>query len=353
MDELEEYPTQNIRLFPCDVCQRKFQQETLVKHRNICKKASQKGRKIFDSGKQRSEGSDVIYQKTKDTKKVQVLGQKPEIAPPNSNWREKHDQFIKNVRNARVVTEAIKTGAPVPKFEASAVPSDYVNCGFCGRNFSSAAAERHIPFCEQQKKRQKINNSANQKPKVNYPKKYSSDGQYGQSGSDSASHNVPRGYNPNRPGYTSGNDRKPIKYDSNLYYDSDVPDNGSGYGGGYGGGYGVKNNSAKQQYGTKAKQDQMLRTGRNQSNNDLNTLARNRGQKDSPLQSRDPSKSRYANQPSPSGSNKNATYGRQASQQNSAQNEGFGATSKFCHECGSEFPVKWARFCSFCGDRRL
>ena len=40
-----------------------------------------------------------------------------------SNWREKHNDFIKTVRNARVVTEAIKTGAPVPKFEASKVPS--------------------------------------------------------------------------------------------------------------------------------------------------------------------------------------------------------------------------------------
>jgi len=28
----------------------------------------------------------------------------------------------------------------------------------------------------------------------------------------------------------------------------------------------------------------MLRTGRNQSNNELNTLARNRGQKESPMQ---------------------------------------------------------------------
>ena len=39
-----------------------------------------------------------------------------------------------------------------------------------------------------------------------------------------------------------------LNYIFSLYYDSDVPDNGSGYGGGYGGGYGVKNNSAKQQY---------------------------------------------------------------------------------------------------------
>ena len=40
---------------------------------------------------------------------------------------------------------------------------DYVNCQYCGRNFSRNAAERHIPFCETQHKRQKMNTSANQK----------------------------------------------------------------------------------------------------------------------------------------------------------------------------------------------
>ena len=43
------------------------------------KKTSKKERKIFDSGKQRAEGSDVIYAKTKETKKVQILGEKPEV----------------------------------------------------------------------------------------------------------------------------------------------------------------------------------------------------------------------------------------------------------------------------------
>lgn len=349
MNEDEEYPSQQVRLIPCDSCGRNFAQQALVKHRNICKKTSTKARKIFDSGKQRSEGSDVIYQKTKETKKVQVLGEKPDIAPPASNWREKHNQFIKNVRNARVVTEAIKTGAPVPKFEASAVPSDYVNCSFCGRNFSSAAAERHIPFCEQQKKRQKM--SANNKPKPAYgQKKASADSSYGRygSGNDSAgaqgNANGKLGYQSgnNGKGYTSGNDRKPIKYDSNLYYESDGTDSG----------YGMKNRSAN--LGNNKTKEQMLRTGRNQSNNELNTMARNRGQKESPMASREASRGRYGNQPSPSGPNRgNGGYPPRQNSHNAPQSDSPGVVSKFCHECGSEFPVKWARFCSFCGDRRL
>jgi hypothetical protein len=48
---------------------------------------------------------------------------------PQSNWREKHNEFIKSVRQARNVDQAIKTGAPLPKFEPSAVPSglDFLN----------------------------------------------------------------------------------------------------------------------------------------------------------------------------------------------------------------------------------
>lgn len=42
---------------------------------------------------------------------------------PKSNWREQHNQFLRTVRQARNVSEAIKTGAPIPKFEPSAVPS--------------------------------------------------------------------------------------------------------------------------------------------------------------------------------------------------------------------------------------
>ena len=45
-----------------------------------CAKLSKPKRKIFDSGKQRADGSDVIYSKTKETKKVQILGEKAEVS---------------------------------------------------------------------------------------------------------------------------------------------------------------------------------------------------------------------------------------------------------------------------------
>lgn len=370
MDEDEAFPTTKIRLYPCDICNRNFKQESLQKHRLACKKVS-KPRKIFDSGKQRAEGSDVVYAKTRETKKIQIEGVKTENEPKQSNWREKHNDFIRSVRNARNITLAEKEGRPIPKFEPSAVPSDYVNCPYCNRNFNRTAAERHIPFCETQSKRQKINNSANQKlkPKVQAP----SSGQRKQSSdvyeqSSNAMHNG-RGFGGYQSGsmankgFSSGNERKPIRYDSNNYYD-DTQDFGSGVSSGAGGAYSMKNKALLQ--ASKTKQEQMLRTGRNTTNSELNTLARNRGaatQKEPPINSRDASNKRIPQQATAQAQNGNrgAAHGRvtggaqQQYHQQQQQNGGDAPSpgTKFCHECGSEFPVQWARFCSYCGNHRL
>ena len=135
------------------------------------------------------------------------------------------------------------------EFEPSSVPSDYVNCQYCGRNFNKTAAERHIPFCETQSKRQKINNSANQKfnvksgantraplPNQQQARKQSSEAYRYQNNQDNYNNN---NYNSNRPNYASAGsgggggggggggygkgysnissaERKPIKYDSRL-----------------------------------------------------------------------------------------------------------------------------------------
>ncbi len=124
------------------------------------------------------------------------------------------------------------------EFEPSAVPSDYVNCQFCGRNFNRTAAERHIPFCETQSKRQKINNSANHKgnPRVNTgpavgkaplpgnQRKQSSEvnNRYQNNDNSNGHGNRPNnssgsgsgGFSKGYSNVSSGNERRPIKYDS-------------------------------------------------------------------------------------------------------------------------------------------
>ena len=90
------------------------------------------------------------------------------------DWRKKHDDFIKNVRAAREIDEAIKTGnfqsnyvlyptkfnffffltgGPVPSYQPSEPNPDYVQCPYCKRRFQESAAERHIPFCKEQNAR--------------------------------------------------------------------------------------------------------------------------------------------------------------------------------------------------------
>ena len=54
------------------------------KHRSVCKTSTKSKRKVFDSGRQRAEGSDVIYSKTKETKKIQILGEVPEVNSKNN-----------------------------------------------------------------------------------------------------------------------------------------------------------------------------------------------------------------------------------------------------------------------------
>lgn len=72
---------------------------------------------------------------------------------PQSNWRAKHEEFISNLRAARGVTAAQKTGGPLPPPPPPAANPDYVQCPHCSRRFNEHAAERHIPFCKEQKSR--------------------------------------------------------------------------------------------------------------------------------------------------------------------------------------------------------
>ncbi|EPB75670.1 hypothetical protein ANCCEY_05261 [Ancylostoma ceylanicum] len=129
-----------------------------VKHEPVCKKLSKLTRKPFDSGKQRATGSDITYADVaRAAKEREKLGG---VYPrPLTNWKERHETFIDAVSSSKKVDYAIKTGAPLPPPPRTAVPSDYVQCNYCGRNFSEKAAERHIPFCKEQNARKVTSSS--------------------------------------------------------------------------------------------------------------------------------------------------------------------------------------------------
>ncbi|KAL1110221.1 hypothetical protein AAG570_008298 [Ranatra chinensis] len=138
----------------CPICGRYFNNERIQMHENICKKTTTKKRKVFDPVKHRLEGTEAesYMRKPKQPTKAKVA--------PKADWRKKHEEFISNIRAAKIAQAHLAKGGklsdlpPPPPMDTS----DYIQCPHCGRKFCEAAAERHIPKCA---------NIINNKPKPN------------------------------------------------------------------------------------------------------------------------------------------------------------------------------------------
>ncbi|CAG2110398.1 unnamed protein product, partial [Medioppia subpectinata] len=141
------------------------------KHQIICNKTkeSQKRRKQFDSHKQRGDleavnGFPVSTPPSRPTAGHTDHKHKTtttaSTANSTSNWRAKHEEFLRTVRAARgeKVDEPAADGVAAES-GGPRVPVGYIVCDFCGRNFSNKAADRHIQWCREQKAR--IPRSAN------------------------------------------------------------------------------------------------------------------------------------------------------------------------------------------------
>ncbi|XP_077987978.1 zinc finger C2HC domain-containing protein 1A-like [Glandiceps talaboti] len=135
-------------LNPCRHCGRTFNPKSLVKHQRVCQRLQFSKRPVFDSGRQRAEGSDVPFGATLRP------GAVPNATKNKNNWRAKHREFVETIRNARAAVRAMRRGEPLPPPPPPADNPDYVYCSSCHRNFNPQAAARHIPFCKTRKKEQ-------------------------------------------------------------------------------------------------------------------------------------------------------------------------------------------------------
>ena len=139
---------------PCPICARKFMaQDRLDKHINVCAK-SQKTRKVFDMSKARVSGTEMEQYALKPQKTDKKVCSNPShkikiqaAMNRKSNWREKHDNFIRAIRAAREPVSSSKPVEYVPD-----VNPDYVQCNHCLRRFNEDAAARHIPICNKDSK---------------------------------------------------------------------------------------------------------------------------------------------------------------------------------------------------------
>ncbi|XP_049753871.1 zinc finger C2HC domain-containing protein 1C isoform X1 [Elephas maximus indicus] len=138
------------KLGECSHCGRKFLLLRLERHSNVCSRMQGSKRKVFDSSKARAKGTELEqYLNWKGPASVKAE------PPRKSNWRQKHESFIRTLRQAREVQQVIAKGgnpSDLPPILPAENP-DYIQCPHCSRHFAPQVAERHIPKCKTIKNR--------------------------------------------------------------------------------------------------------------------------------------------------------------------------------------------------------
>lgn len=142
--------TEEPELGECSHCGRKFLLFRLERHSNACSRMQGSKRKVFDSSKARAKGTELEqYLNWKAPASVKAE------PPRKSNWRQKHESFIRTLRQAREVQQVIAKGgnpSDLPHILLAENP-DYIQCPHCSRQFAPKVAERHIPKCKTIKNR--------------------------------------------------------------------------------------------------------------------------------------------------------------------------------------------------------
>ncbi|KAK2859341.1 hypothetical protein Q5P01_003961 [Channa striata] len=152
MEEFEDGDASSVEdLVQCNICKRSFFPKVLEKHTKICQKSAAKRRKVFDSSRQRAEGTDIpVLKPIKPKSQSSSATEKAEPPKKPSNWRKKHEDFISTIRAAKALTQVIKDGGPLPPPPPPTYDPDYIQCPYCQRRFNESAADRHIKFCQEQ-----------------------------------------------------------------------------------------------------------------------------------------------------------------------------------------------------------
>ncbi|XP_005409435.1 PREDICTED: zinc finger C2HC domain-containing protein 1C [Chinchilla lanigera] len=129
----------------CSHCGRTFLLLRLERHSAICSKMQGSRRKVFNSSRARAKGTELEqYMNWNGPATVKAE------PPQKSNWRQKHESFIRTLRQAREIQQVIAKGgnpSDLPPILPAENP-DYVQCSHCSRHFAPKVAERHIPKCK-------------------------------------------------------------------------------------------------------------------------------------------------------------------------------------------------------------
>ncbi|XP_072306719.1 zinc finger C2HC domain-containing protein 1A [Eucyclogobius newberryi] len=315
-DDGDILPAQD--LVQCNICSRSFLPKVLAKHVKICQKTAAKRRKVFDSSRQRAEGTDISTLKPIKPKS-QSSSSSVKAEPPKkpSNWRKKHEDFIAAIRSARSVSQGLKDGDPLPPPPPPSYDPDYIQCPHCQRRFNESAADRHMKFCQEQAAR--MGNKKEVKKPQTRPQPQQKSLTPVKKSTASPVSTIPSAFSrlPQRAG--SGQSAATLGKTSLT---GTVRSSSSGLTSPPSG-VGMRPRVAGSGYGSV----------RNAPGAGIN-----KKKVDSCISRQEPNK-KHAN------SNMNEVNG--------GNNVGNGEKSKFCHDCGTKYPVESAKFCCECGVRRM
>lgn len=165
----EQAAEENVQLFPCSLCGRKFRQEALERHMAICKKVFCDKRKVYNTTEHRLPDASDAPELAEVRRKAAMAARKGEVGigadkkddvkQKKSNWRAKSEQFRQAMKSAALVDKYTREGRDLRDLPPPPAPAaeldDRVQCPHCGRKFGEQQAERHIPKCAMTKAKAK------------------------------------------------------------------------------------------------------------------------------------------------------------------------------------------------------
>eukprot|EP01017_Pseudomicrothorax_dubius_P002412 TRINITY_DN10057_c0_g3_i6.p1 TRINITY_DN10057_c0_g3~~TRINITY_DN10057_c0_g3_i6.p1 ORF type:complete len:397 (-),score=98.44 TRINITY_DN10057_c0_g3_i6:69-1259(-) len=159
---LKPNPSEEVELIECrEGCGRCFNETAIEKHEKVCRKVFQSKRQPFDvAGMRKTEEQIQIEKSTKGKKTTAPAKEKPKEKNSEANGEKtKKSKWKLQSEAFRAILRAGE-GGPVSKEDqkamAAAMDSDLIRCDHCGRKFNEKAASRHIPFCANKSKMDKI-----------------------------------------------------------------------------------------------------------------------------------------------------------------------------------------------------
>ncbi|XP_073812295.1 uncharacterized protein isoform X5 [Musca autumnalis] len=192
-------PAFSAQLAPCPICSRTFNPVTLRKHVGICEKMATKRRNIFDSSRQRREGTELAtYPLPKNfglpeksssvtlTRTKSERGQSPnalqQVASPIMQRKKPTEELVRSTARASMrklstssATDGMTTSSNFSRDRLrssersltrrgpiqTSVPSE--QCPHCDRCFGLKAYDRHVEWCKEKALQDSIKKQSNSK----------------------------------------------------------------------------------------------------------------------------------------------------------------------------------------------